>query len=442
MKRRILLVLFALSLSLTACGKWAPPPYSGPGGIELAGIPLTCPSWNRPLPEFPIIDGSSSTRLMHAAIRAFLTDEHFFFMHSQTYKALSRLFPDSESPADVILAVKYYDETLQEAKDRGADLVITPIAKEGFVFVVNKDNPVDSITQEQLRGIYSGRITCWSELGGETQEIKPFTRNPDSGSQTAMDEFMEGVEITGEEDFEAMYSMGAILDAVQVNKAGIGYNIYSWSMLQNLDNYNLKTIAVDGVKPSNEALSDSSYPLMVYTYSYYNEGNEKAEILTEWLLSDQGQKVIASAGYVGMNGQLPLDVRISFDKDDYKAQRAVKMYYIGLEDSYLERNEWAQPGSFSEYDVYILLEDGEHHRMPWINYTISDRNLKNSLADGKCKGVTVICFAYFVPVGDGIIHYVVLTRERGGEFEVINEGEVSPELLAEVNAFYRHIHEE
>jgi len=111
-----------------------------------------------PLPEYPIIDGSSSTVIMHAAIRAYLTDEHFVDPHSQTYTALERLLPGSENSADVVLAVKYYEDTLFNAKERGADLVITPIAKEGFVFVLHKDNPIDSLTQEQLRDIFSGKI--------------------------------------------------------------------------------------------------------------------------------------------------------------------------------------------------------------------------------------------------------------------------------------------
>ncbi|MDR0221635.1 MAG: substrate-binding domain-containing protein, partial [Lachnospiraceae bacterium] len=113
------------------------------------------------LPEYPIIDGSSSTVTMDAAIRAYLTDAHIVDQHSQTYVAIERLVPGNENPADVLLAVKYYDETLQDVAQRGADLVITPIAKEGFVFIVSADNPIDSLTQQQIKDIYSGKITNW-----------------------------------------------------------------------------------------------------------------------------------------------------------------------------------------------------------------------------------------------------------------------------------------
>ena len=60
---------------------------------------------------------------------------------------------------------------LEQAADAGIELEQLPIAREGFVFIVNKDNPVDMLTQQQLRDIYSGKITNWSEVGGPDMPI-------------------------------------------------------------------------------------------------------------------------------------------------------------------------------------------------------------------------------------------------------------------------------
>ena len=222
MDKRIILPILALAVVtmavLTGCSifnqdrvplGWFE--YTRQGGIEIADIPDAAMDWSRPLPELPVIDGSSSTMLMHAAIRAFLTDEHIVYPHSQTYAALERLFPGNDDPADVVLAVRYYDEVLQNALEQGADLVVTPVAREGFVFILHKDNPVDSLTQQQLRDIYSGRVTNWSQVGGMDEEIRPFTRNWDSGSQTAMEEFMGSQQLIGENDITMLASMGALL---------------------------------------------------------------------------------------------------------------------------------------------------------------------------------------------------------------------------------------
>jgi len=355
-----------------------------------------------PLPEFPVIDGSSSTVLMHAAIRAYLTDAHFINSHSQTYAALERIIPGSGNPADIILAVKYYDETLQDAKERGADLIITPIAKEGFVFILHKDNPVDSLTKQQLRDIYSGKITNWKEVGGRDERIIPYIRNWDSGSQTAMEEFMDGEQIIGREDRVISGMMFLLTQVQETGSAGIGYNILSWSMGQNLDAMGLKAVAVDGIKPENKTLSDSSYPLMVYTYSYYNSGNEKGKNLTDWLLTPEGQRVIASADYVGIFGELPSGEMPDLYKDEFKAQNKVEEYYM---------------------DNGFDYEKGHFY-----TERIEDEAETEIFAKGSGKDVTVMFLVHFMEYEPEweFTRFIVLTRERGGEFVIINEGDYLP----------------
>ena len=342
---------------------------------------------------------------MDAAIRAYLTDEYIVDRHSQTYAALERLIPGNSSPADVVLAVKYYDDTLQDVMNRGTDLIITPIAKEGFVFVVHKDNPIDGLTQQQLRDIYSGKITNWKEVGGNDEVIIPFVRNTDSGSQTAMTDFMSSLSNAESVGTEVDSMLGVFGMISMKGSAAIGYNIYSWSMEQWINADNIKLLAVDNISPSNETLADDSYPLRVYTYSYYNNGNDKGKNLTAWLLTAEGQKVIASAGYVGIFGEVPTRERINFNKDEGEARKTLEAYYT--------ENGWKASGFL-------------HFRLP-------DRAQAVMLADGKAKDVTVL---YYCKYQDTVKYsgvwglftcerFIVLTRDRGGTFEVVNEGKVS-----------------
>ncbi|MDR2590879.1 MAG: substrate-binding domain-containing protein [Oscillospiraceae bacterium] len=437
MKRFVsVIVSIVLVMSLVACGGSTDRPmgwyeYGGAGGIEAASITVTCDTWgDRALPELPIIDGSSSTVVMHAAIRAFLTDEHIVKNHSQTYAALERLIPGNDNPADMLLAVSYHEETLQDATERGADLIITPIAREGFIFILHNSNPIDSLTVEQIRDIYTGRITNWNQVGGNNEDIVPFVRNWDSGSQTAMEDFMAQEPFSGIGDLTMLTSMGAMLYGVQeVGSAGIGYNIFSWSGLQDLDQMGLKTLAINGVKPSNDALSDGSYPLMVYTFSFYNRGNEKAEILTQWLLSQQGQQVLASAGYVGVNGQLPPDIVPDFDRDEFFSSRAVIEYYHTLPDSRIVRTNYRQ-GNRRIVETHIHFEDGIERTFIGSYYRIDDVNIINTLANGKSKDVTVLRLAEFIPSGS-YYRYVILTRAAGEvEFQVISEGLATNDMLS------------
>ena len=57
------------------------------------------------------------------------------------------------------------------------------------MFITHKDNPIDSLTIEQIQSIYSGKITNWNQVGGEDLEIKAYQREGNSGSQTAMEQY-------------------------------------------------------------------------------------------------------------------------------------------------------------------------------------------------------------------------------------------------------------
>lgn len=73
------------------------------------------------------------------------------------------------------------------AAENNVELDVTQIALDGFVFIIHKDNPVDSLTVEQIQKIYIGNITNWKELGGNDEEIIPSTREKNSGSQTVLE---------------------------------------------------------------------------------------------------------------------------------------------------------------------------------------------------------------------------------------------------------------
>ena len=59
--------------------------------------------------------------------------------------------------------------------------------------MVNADNPVDSLTVEEIQKIYTGEITNWSQVGGEDREIVPFQRNKGGGSQAIMEKRSWGI---------------------------------------------------------------------------------------------------------------------------------------------------------------------------------------------------------------------------------------------------------
>ena len=189
------------------------------------------------------------------------------------------------------------------AEQCGTEFVYTQIGWEAFVFFVHKDNPIDSLSSEQIKKIYSGEITNWREVGGSDEEIIAFQRDEGSGSQSMMLRFMGDTPLM-EAETETISGMGAVIEEVvdyQSRAGSIGYSFryYIEGIVQNPE---VKMIAVDGVAPTADNVRNNTYPIItpVYAVTYKSNPNPNVARLVEWILSDEGQYIIEKTGYVGM----------------------------------------------------------------------------------------------------------------------------------------------
>lgn len=180
-------------------------------------------------------------------------------------------------------------EQLASASDKNVELEIIPIGLEAFVFFVNKKNPVDSLTIDEIRGIYRGEIKNWSEVGGANRSIFPVTRVKGSGSQTMMEKFMEGNMIEKRS-----------LDSVFGASIGYSFRFYLSTMVADS---NVKMLSINDIYPNEENIRNGSYPITTSFYVVYrkNNTNDNVRKLVDWILSSEGQKVIEGCGYVGKN---------------------------------------------------------------------------------------------------------------------------------------------
>lgn len=196
-------------------------------------------------------------------------------------------------------------EQKQLAADAGKELVYTPIGKEAFVFFVSEDNPVDGLTSEQLRDIYSGKISNWRKVGGRNLPILAFQRPKNSGSQTRMEYFMGDVPLKEPLRSEFEISMVGVVSSVagyQNKKTAIGYSFryYATQMVLPEDSGHIKFLSLDGVYPSPENIADNSYPLtgQLYAVSLADNDNEYVGKLLEFMTSEQGKQIVKETGYI------------------------------------------------------------------------------------------------------------------------------------------------
>ncbi len=189
---------------------------------------------------------------------------------------------------DLIVCVKPSEEQKKYASDNGVELEYVPIGYEAFVFIVNINNPVDNLTTDNIRDIYSGKIVNWSQVGGNNKYIDPITRNKGSGSQTAMLSFMNGQKIKKNPV------------AVFGSPIGFSFRYYVESLVAN---GKVKMLSLDGVYPDKENIANKTYPIVSEIYAVYDKANKNPNIqpLVEWMLSDEGQEIIEKSGYVPLS---------------------------------------------------------------------------------------------------------------------------------------------
>lgn len=257
--------------------------------------------------ELPVLDGAAALLPVYAAIvdavypvgsvvytGGVFSDDNYYgenfapesaMQYRNTVRGYAAVV---DGDCDILFCAAPSADQRQYAAEQGVELVYVPIGREAFVFFVNRDNSVESLTVEQVRDIYAGEIRNWAEVGGARRVINPVTRLSGSGSQTMMEAFMGGRTIGGKSPF-----------AVTGGSIGFSFRYYLAGMV---DNPGVKMLALDGVYPSAEHIKDGSYPVVAEFYAIYRAENDNPNIppLIEWILSDEGQAIIEGSGYVGI----------------------------------------------------------------------------------------------------------------------------------------------
>ena len=248
--------------------------------------------------NFPRLDGSADAVPLARNLAAVLLGEFQqqtsdLTQFSGTDQAFQRLM---EGECDLLLVSDPQPSVLDDMKQSGFEVQMEQLVQDGLVFVVPADNPVDSLTVEQLRGIYTGEITNWKDVGGQDGEILPFQHGDDTGSQALMEQLV----LDGQKMIDAPkgYAMTTYLEAgaqsYTYSPNSIGYTFYRHT--QDLSQaQGMKLLQVDGVSPSAQAIENGSYPLSTAYYvamAAQQPQDSLTSALYHWLLGQSGQQLL------------------------------------------------------------------------------------------------------------------------------------------------------
>jgi phosphate transport system substrate-binding protein len=194
-------------------------------------------------------------------------------------------------------------EEIEAAEANGISPVEFVVARDAIAVVVHPSNPVDRLALQQISDIYTGRITNWSQVGGEDRPIVLLSRESNSGTYIY---FLENVIRLGDQESDLLFSPDTLLmpssegisAEVRQNPNAIGYDGLGYVTSDQ------KMLAVargaDGphVLPSVETVNDGLYPISRPLYMYTSgEPAGQVKAYMDWLLSD-GQRLVSELGFV------------------------------------------------------------------------------------------------------------------------------------------------
>ena len=180
--------------------------------------------------------------------------------------------------------------------DEKADVEGTTIALDGIAIIVNNASKVENLTVDQLKQMFTGEITNWSEVGGDDGEIVLIGREAGSGTR---DGFESIVDVKDSCKYaQELTATGAVISAVEANPLAIGYA--SLSAIGDT----VKAVTVGGVECSEETVKDGSYEVQrpfVFVTNKSVTLSEQAQAFFDFATSADAADLIRTAGAVPVN---------------------------------------------------------------------------------------------------------------------------------------------
>ena len=306
-RRSFLLGLAACSAAgiLTACKGDDTPASSASTSPEApaSSVSELPPTTLFTVEDFPKLDGSTACIPLMAQMMADTTGIDLEVAQSGISVSTTAyawenfgLYPDEDYTARMLVVYEAPDYVKEELKEANAQLEQKPIGRDALVFIVNENNPVKSLTRQQLKDIYAGKITNWKDVGGDDGEIVLVGREAGSGTR---DGFESIVDVKDSCKYaQELTATGAVISAVEANPLAIGYA--SLSAVGDT----VAMVTVEGVECSEDTVKDGSYKIQrpfVFVTNKSAALSEQAQAFVDFATSKDAADLIRTAGAVPVN---------------------------------------------------------------------------------------------------------------------------------------------
>lgn len=258
------------------------------GGTSTPGAPVTDPTTDNSTIS---VSGSTTVQpLAEKLAEAFMTENTGIRIDVQGGGSSVGVKAAGQGTSDIGMASREIKES-ELAEFPKLNVVV--IARDGIAIVANADVTVSDLTVEQVRDIFSGKITNWKDLGGEDQNIIVVSREEGSGTRGAFEELLMGKDALITASAILQPSNGSIRTTVSTTPYSIGYMSFGY-----LDD-TIKAISIGGIAPTEPNAADGSYPIVRPLNMLTNgEPTGAVKAFLDFILSDAGQKLVVEDGYI------------------------------------------------------------------------------------------------------------------------------------------------
>jgi phosphate transport system substrate-binding protein len=199
---------------------------------------------------------------------------------------------------------KIKSEEITSANKNGVEPIEYVVARDAIAVIVHPENPIDKLTLQEISDIYTGKISNWSELGGENRPIVRLSRETNSGTHVY---FLEEVIRLGNSEDKTIFSANTLLlpssegiiAEVRENPNAIGYDGLGYVTEE------VKVLSIAGktggdyIFPTLQTVNDNLYAISRNLYIYAN-GTPKTFVkeYLDWMVSSEGQKIVEELGFI------------------------------------------------------------------------------------------------------------------------------------------------
>jgi len=194
--------------------------------------------------------------------------------------------------ADASRAIK--EAELEKAVGNGVSPKAHVVAMDGICIIVNSANSLSALSRGQVKDIFTGKNSYWSDLGGKTEKIVVISRDTSSGTFEAFGELvMKGAKVRPDALMQA--SNQAVASTVSRTPGAIGYVGLGYVTGE------VKALEIDGVMPSKETVLTNKYPIARPLFMYTNGAPDgTVRDFLDFVKSSEGQKIADEQGFVAL----------------------------------------------------------------------------------------------------------------------------------------------